>query len=113
MKNVCIPKAMIVLLFLFFAAMTVLPSDTINVALSIHEGTNMAAALSPDRKTLVIDLLGVLWTVPVAGGAAHRITDDFADARQPAWSTDGKTIAFQSYRDGGWHIWSIRPDWSN
>jgi len=113
MKNVCIPKAMIVLLFLFFAAMTVLPSDTINVALSIHEGTNMAAALSPDGKTLVIDLLGVLWTVPATGGTARRITDDFADARQPAWSPDGKSIVFQSYRDGGWHIWSVRPDGTN
>src|SRR5919201_2586518 len=100
-------------LFLFVAAMSLLPSDTINVSLSIHEGTNMAAALSPDGKTLVIDLLGVLWTLPVSGGTARRITDDFADARQPAWSPDGKSIAFQSYRDGGWHIWSVRPDGSN
>jgi hypothetical protein len=58
-------------LFLFFAAMTALPSDTINVSLSIREGTNMAAALSPDGKTLVIDLLGTLWTVPAAGGIAR------------------------------------------
>jgi hypothetical protein len=36
------------------AAISVLPSDTINVALSIHEGTNMAAALSPDGKTLAL-----------------------------------------------------------
>src|SRR5262245_5166191 len=85
-----------VLLMLFTAAISVLPSDTINVALSIHEGTNMAAALSPDGKTLVIDLLGVLWTVPATGGIAHRITDDFADARQPAWSPAGKASAFQS-----------------
>src|SRR5207244_12930907 len=91
-------------------AISVLPSDTINVALSIHEGTNMAAALSPDGKTLVIDLLGVLWTLPASGGNARRITDDFADARQPAWSPDGKSIAFQSYRDGGWHIRAVRHD---
>ncbi len=101
------------LLLSFAAAMAVLPSDTVDVALSIHEGTNMAAALSPDGKMLVIDLLGVLWTLPASGGVARRITDDFADARQPGWSPDGKSIAFQSYRDGGWHIWSVRPDGSN
>ena len=101
------------LLIFSVAVISALPSDTINVALSINEGTNMAAALSPDGKTLVIDLLGVMWTVPATGGIAHRITDDFADARQPAWSPDGKAIAFQSYRDGGWHIWSVRPDGSN
>src|SRR5438093_3314121 len=102
------------LMMALLAAISVLPSDTVNVALSINEGTNMAAALSPDGKTLVIDLLGVLWTVPSGGGGvAHRITDDFADARQPTWSPDGNTIAFQSYPDGGCHIWSIRPDGSN
>src|SRR5262249_37441844 len=96
----------------FLAAIAVLPSDTVTVALSINEGTNMAAALSPDGKLLLIDHLGILWGVPATRGPAHRITGDFEDARQPAWSPDGKTIAFQSYRDGGWHIWSIRPDGS-
>src|SRR5262249_34435339 len=97
----------------FLAAIAVLPSDTVTVALSINEGTNMAAALSPDGKLLLIDHLGILWGVPATRGPAHRITGDFEDARQPAWSPDGKAIAFQSYRDGGWHIWSVRPDGSN
>ena len=108
-----IKPVILALLILFVGTMAVLPSDTVDVSLSIHEGTNMAAALSPDGKMLVIDLLGVLWTLPAGGGSARRITDDFADARQPAWSPDGKSIAFQSYRDGGWHIWSVRPDGSN
>ena len=108
-----IKPVILALLILFVGTMAVLPSDTVDVSLSIHEGTNMAAALSPDGKMLVIDLLGVLWTLPAGGGNARRITDDFADARQPAWSPDGKSIAFQSYRDGGWHIWSVRPDGSN
>ena len=38
---------MYALLIFFVAAISVLPSDTINMSLSIHEGTNMAAALSP------------------------------------------------------------------
>ncbi len=70
----------------------------------------MAAAVSPDGRTMAIDLLGSLWILPSSGGIARRITDEFSDARQPAWSPDGRTIAFQSYRDGGWHIWTVAPD---
>ena len=80
------------------------------VDLTLREGTNLAAALSPDGRTLAIDLLGSLWVLPVSGGEAKRIIDELADARQPAWSPDGARIAFQSYRDGGWHIWTVAPD---
>jgi len=80
------------------------------VALTLTEGTSMAAAVSPDGDTLVIDLLGSLWTLPITGGAATRIVDEFHDARQPAWSPDGATIVFQSYRRGSWDIWSVGRD---
>ena len=59
----------------------------------------MAAALSPDGRTIAIDLLGTLWTMPAAGGVAKPITDISMDARQPSWSPDGTRIAFQAYRD--------------
>ncbi len=70
----------------------------------------MSAALSPDGRTLAIDLLGCLWVLPSSGGQARQISDEFGDIRQPVWSPDGKTIAFQSYRDGGWHIWTVASD---
>ena len=72
----------------------------------------MAAALSPDGRTLVIDLQGTLWTLPAAGGAATRIGDEYLDARQPAWAPDGKRIAFQGYADGTWHVYVINADGS-
>jgi len=77
------------------------------VDLALAEGTNVAAALSPDGRTIALDLLGAIWTMPSAGGAATRITDEMGDARQPAWSADGRAILFQSYRDGNWHIWRV------
>ena len=80
------------------------------VELTISEGTSMAAAVSPDGRTLVIDLLGTLWTLPVTGGEATRILDELHDARQPAWSPDGTSIVFQSYRRGSWDIWSVGRD---
>jgi hypothetical protein len=44
------------------------------VDVTVHEGTSMAVALSPDRTTLAIDLQGGLWTLPVGGATARRIT---------------------------------------
>ena len=84
-----------------------------NISVTMREGTNMAAALSPDKQTLIIDLQGSLWTLPATGGAAKRITEEYLDARQPAWAPDGKRVAFQGYRDGVWHIYVMNADGTN
>ncbi len=80
---------------------------------TVTEGTSMALALSPDRSRIAIDLQGVLFTLPVGGGRATRLTDNSFDARQPTWSPDGRRIAFQSNRDGHWRIWVVDADGSN
>ena len=80
------------------------------IDVTVHEGTSMSVAVSPDGRTLAIDLQGSIWTLPAAGGPAKRITDVFNDARQPAWSPDGKWIAFFGYRDGGYDLWAVAPD---
>jgi Tol biopolymer transport system component/imidazolonepropionase-like amidohydrolase len=80
------------------------------VHVTLHEGTSMAAALSPDGRTIAIDLLGTLWTMPAGGGEAKPITDISMDARQPSWSPDSSRIAFQAYRSSTWQIWTIKSD---
>ena len=67
----------------------------------------MAAALSPDGRTVAIDLLGALWTYDAAGGPARRMLDDGYDARLPAWSPDGRRLAFQAYHRDTWHLWTV------
>src|SRR5215470_13980464 len=82
------------------------------IDVTVSEGTSMSVTVSPDGRTLAIDLQGSIWTVPASGGAATRITDVFNDARQPAWSPDGRTIAFFGYRDGGYDLWAVAPNGS-
>src|SRR5262245_50735754 len=80
------------------------------IDVTVHEGTSMSVAVSPDGRTLAVDLQGSIWTLPAAGGAMQRITDVFGDARQPVWSPDGKWITYFAYRDGGYDIWASSPD---
>ena len=42
--------------------------------LIVHEGTNLALTLSPDHKTIVMDLQGVLYALPIKGGTAKQLT---------------------------------------
>ena len=84
---------------------------TIEVVLT--EGTNMAAALSPDGGTLALDLMGRVWLVSAAGGTATAITDPFGDARAPQWSPDGRRIAFQAYWAGDYDVWTVNADGSD
>lgn len=86
-------------------------SRTLEVTL--HEGTNMAASLSPDGNKLAIDLVGRIWTLDSEGGEAKALTDPEGDARQPHWSPDGEWIAFQAYWSGDYDIWMIRQDGSD
>ncbi|MCI3131525.1 amidohydrolase family protein [Phenylobacterium aquaticum] len=77
---------------------------------TVVEGTNIAVAASPDGRTLAFDLYGVIWTVPVDGGPATRLTDDLTDGAQPDWTPDSKALVFQSYRDGTFQIWKVGAD---
>jgi len=83
---------------------------TRQITLTLTEGTSMAAAVSPDRRSIAIDLLGALWVVPIRGGAAKRITPDLLEARLPTWSPDSQSIAFQGYDDGAWHIYIVNRE---
>jgi Tol biopolymer transport system component len=81
--------------------------------LTLHQASALTLALSPDRKTISMNLLGNLWTLPAAGGTATRTSSLMQDTAYPDWSPDGKTIAFQSYKSATFHIWAMNPDGTN
>src|SRR5438045_8727608 len=72
-------------------------ATTRRIDLTITQGTSMSAAASPDRRSIAIDLLGGIWILPFRGGEAARITPELLEARQPTWSPDGQSIAFQGF----------------
>ena len=61
------------------------------------------ASVSPDGRQVVFETLGKLWVKPAAGGAARRLVrgDDDELELFPAWSRDGRSIAFVGWTDQG------------
>src|SRR5687767_5220739 len=93
-------------------------SDTLSLAtprpfkFTTDEGTWMSVDVSPDGRTLVFDLLGDLYTLPIAGGKAVRITSGQAFDAMPRFSPDGKHLAFVSDRNGSSNLWISNADGS-
>ncbi|AZQ85895.1 amidohydrolase [Colwellia sp. Arc7-635] len=80
--------------------------------IDVRQGTWMNVDLSPDGKTLVFDLLGDIYTLPIEGGEAKALMTDIAWQMQPRFSPDGKYIAFTSDEDGGDNLWIMKADGS-
>jgi TolB protein len=71
---------------------------------------------SPDGKTIAYcggDFSNLdVYTIPVEGGTAKRLTDTPGLDDGPDYSPDGKYIYFHSYRSGHMQIWRMHPDGS-
>src|SRR5580658_7395912 len=66
------------------------------IEFTTDEATWLSLTLTPDGKTIVFELLGDLYTLPITGGEAKQITSGLPFDSQPSVSPDGQRIAFVS-----------------
>ncbi|MBL8140951.1 MAG: PD40 domain-containing protein, partial [Acidobacteria bacterium] len=90
----------------------VLPTER-TITFTTDEVTWMSVDVSSDGRTVVFDVLGDLYTMPIAGGEATRIVGGLSFESQPTFSPDGKTIAFLSDRTGVENLWIADADGKN
>ncbi|WP_339652334.1 amidohydrolase family protein [uncultured Salegentibacter sp.] len=83
------------------------------VPLKTDEGTWMNLDVSPDGKTIVFDLLGDIYKMPVSGGKATLLRSGMAYEVQPRFSPNGSKISFTSDAGGGDNIWIMDADGEN
>src|SRR5689334_990731 len=69
------------------------------------EASWISLDVSPNGQTIVFDILGDLYTIPIAGGQATRITSGMGWDQQPRYSPDGSKIVFVSDRNGSKNVW--------
>ena len=86
---------------------------THNVRIAVDNGTWMNVDVSHDGRTIAFDMLGDIYTMPIAGGTPTRIAEGLAYEQQPRFSPDGRRIAFVSDRGGGDNIWVMNVDGSD
>ena len=84
---------------------------THSASIDTTEGTWMSVTIHGD--TLVFDMLGDLWSIPLAGGTATRLTSSAAWDSEPRFSPNGEQIAFVSDGNGNEQLWVMNADGSD
>ncbi|HEY4154281.1 MAG TPA: PDZ domain-containing protein, partial [Puia sp.] len=69
------------------------------------------AAISPDGKRALIEARGEVFSLPARDGFVKDLTRTTgAGERYPAWSPDGKTLAYWSDQSGEYELWVVPAD---
>ena len=83
------------------------------ISFTVNEGTWMNLDLSPDNQTIVFDMMGDIYSIPINGGKATPLRTGLAYEVQPRFSPDGSKILFTSDAGGGDNIWVMNTDGSD
>ncbi|MCP3962601.1 MAG: amidohydrolase family protein [bacterium] len=89
------------------------PGEWRTIQIDTIETTWSNVDVSPDGKTVVFDMLGDLYTIPIGGGDATPLTSGIAWDFQPRFSPDGSAVAFVSDRGGANNLWVMDADGSD
>ena len=75
-------------------------------AVDVHD-TRLLAEPDCSADRVVFTYAGDLWTAPLAGGTARRLTADIGRERRPRFSPDGSLVAFSAEYDGNVDVYVI------
>ncbi|MFI0509279.1 amidohydrolase family protein [Streptomyces sp. WSLK1-5] len=81
--------------------------------LTLTAATGGSATLSPAGDRLIAEVQNLLWSIPRTGGTAVALTPPGLEPTRPQFSPDGERLVVCAYRDGGFHLWTLRPDGSD
>lgn len=84
-----------------------------SVTFTVDEGTWVSLDVSPAGKSIVFELLGDIYTMPLTGGEAKPLLEGVPFQSQPRFSRDGSAIAFISDATGSDNVWVASADGSN
>lgn len=88
------------------------PGKYKEIEYTTDEGTWMSLDVSPDGQEIVFDMMGDIYSMPIAGGTAKALRQGHAFEVQPRYSPDGGKISFTSDAGGGDNIWIMNRDGS-
>ncbi len=83
------------------------------------EFSDTAPAVSPDGSKIAVmsSARGAtnweIWVMNADGSNPQRLTNNGSNEGLPAWSPDGKSIAYVSDQGGSWAVWVMNADGSN
>lgn len=89
------------------------PGNYKDIEFTTDEGTWMNLDVSPDGRSIIFDMMGDIYKMPMTGGTAKLLRGGLPYEVQPRFSPDGKKILFTSDAGGGDNIWIMNADGSN
>jgi imidazolonepropionase-like amidohydrolase/Tol biopolymer transport system component len=88
------PKTLAIIFIIIFIALNISLFGGENERIVAVEKGAQDPVVSPDGSKIAVSILGKIWLVPAAGGAARQVTTGLGWDTHPAWSSDGQFLAY-------------------